>query len=408
MLVMGPRLVDPCSMLLMRAEWFVMTLALILLSSLLTRKSSPSALNAPLGPAASLCEEPSTLNETPSALNAKPSALNETPSLLRTVAQLAWLILWYPDTYEFNRCFPNLDHHFARLDALLFGCQPSLEFSQALPSPFWSEAFNLGYWSYYPMIAILVLTLFFRPLILTPKRSPLNAKPSALNEEPSPLRSALPLRSAKNAPLGPAASLCEEPSALNESPSAQPNFPLEPARLIPQEFSIFNFQFSSRVATCILLSFFLFYLIYIFLPVAGPQYYFRAVGIPEIMAGHFPSLGTYFSSHLEALAPPGWTDGLFYQLVAGAQEAGERPTAAFPSSHIGISTIVLILARRHAPRLLFLFLPLWALLCCATVYIRAHYLVDAIAGLISAPIILWLAEKIIGGGEKVVKDNVQR
>ena len=337
MLVMGPRLVDPCSMLLMRAEWFVMTLALILLSRLLTRKSSLSALNA----------KPSPLNEEPSPLNAKRSALNETPTFLRTVAQLAWLILWYPDTYEFNRCFPNLDHHFARLDALLFGCQPSLEFSQALPSPFWSEAFNLGYWSYYPMIAILVLTLFFRALIQTR-------------------------------------------SALNESPSAQPN----------SSFFTFHFSLASRVATCILLSFFLFYLIYIFLPVAGPQYYFRAVGIPEIMAGHFPSLGTYFSSHLEALAPPGWTDGLFYQLVAGAQEAGERPTAAFPSSHIGISTIVLILARRHAPRLLFLFLPLWALLCCATVYIRAHYLVDAIAGLISAPIILWLAEKIIGGGGK--------
>ena len=351
MLVMGPRLVDPCSMLLMRAEWFVMTLALILLSRLLsrllTRKSSPSALNA----------KPSTLNESPSAQpNFQFSIFNfQFPYLLRTVAQLAWLILWYPDTYEFNRCFPNLDHHFARLDALLFGCQPSLEFSQALPSPFWSEAFNLGYWSYYPMIAILVLTLFVRPLIHTPKRSPLNAKPSA----------------------------------LNESPSAQPN----------SSFFTFHFSLASRTATCILLSFFLFYLIYIFLPVAGPQYYFRAVGIPEIMAGHFPSLGTYFSSHLEALAPPGWTDGLFYQLVAGAQEAGERPTAAFPSSHIGISTIVLILARRHAPRLLFLFLPLWALLCCATVYIRAHYLVDAIAGLISAPIILWLAEKIIGGGE---------
>ena len=387
MLVMWPRLVDPCSMLLMRAEWFVMTLALILLSRLLTRKSSPSPLNAKPSP---LSENPSALNAHRSPLTAKPSPLNETPSaqpnfqfsifnfqfpsLLRTVAQLAWLILWYPDTYEFNRCFPNLDHHFARLDALLFGCQPSLEFSQALPSPFWSEAFNLGYWSYYPMIAILVLTLFFRALILTPKRSPLNA------------------------PLGPAASLCEEPSALNESPSAQPN----------SSFFTFHFSLASRTATCILLSFFLFYLLYIFLPVAGPQYYFRAVGIPEIMAGHFPSLGTYFSSHLEALAPPGWTDGLFYQLVAGAQEAGERPTAAFPSSHIGISTIVLILARRHAPRLLFLFLPLWALLCCATVYLRAHYLVDAIAGLISAPIILWLAEKIIGGGQKVVKDNVQR
>ena len=31
----------------------------------------------------------------------------------RVVAQLALLAWWYPDTYEINRMFPNLDHVFA-------------------------------------------------------------------------------------------------------------------------------------------------------------------------------------------------------------------------------------------------------------------------------------------------------
>ena len=31
----------------------------------------------------------------------------------RVAAQMALLSWWYPDTYEFNRLFPNLDHLFA-------------------------------------------------------------------------------------------------------------------------------------------------------------------------------------------------------------------------------------------------------------------------------------------------------
>ena len=127
------------------------------------------------------------------------------------------------------------------------------------------------------------------------------------------------------------------------------------------------------------------------MPVTGPQFYFQAVGIDEILQGHFPALGTYFSSHTEMLPAPGWTDGLFNHLVAMAHEAGERPTAAFPSSHIGISTIVMMLAYRHAPRILPYLLPLWMLLCCATVYIQAHYVIDAIAGLLTAPLALYLS-----------------
>ena len=41
----------------------------------------------------------------------------------------------------------------------MFGTQPALHFCYLLPQKWMSEAFNLGYFSYYPMI--LVVTLFY-------------------------------------------------------------------------------------------------------------------------------------------------------------------------------------------------------------------------------------------------------
>lgn len=293
MVVMMPRLVDPVGMLLMRVEWLALTIAVILAQRFIDQYlSSPDRGRLGGG------------------------------LFLRVLAQMAWLPQWYPDTYEFNRSLPNLDHLFAAAEQWLFGCQPSIEFSQALPGALWSEAFNFGYWSYFPMIAALVITVFF-----------IDRKSG------------------------------------------------DPTRFL-------------RIAAIIQTAFFLYYIIYIFLPVTGPQFYFQAVGIDEILQGHFPAVGTYFSSHTEMLPAPGWNDGLFSRLVAMAHEAGERPTAAFPSSHIGISTLVMLLARRHVPKILPYLLPCWALLCCATVYIQAHYLIDAIAGLLSAPLILWLATRL--------------
>lgn len=304
MVVMMPRLVEPEHMALLRVGWLVMTLGLAYLTTLLKKHSSCSCKLLSSSPA---------------------GGLQGASTFLRTVAQMVWLILWYPDTYEFNRCFANLDHTFAQLDLTLFGCQPALEFYQWLPGTAWSEAFCMGYWSYFPMIALLSLVVLWKGW---------------------------------------------------------------------QQGNLHTFK---MVTATIMASFFLFYAIYIFLPVAGPQFYFQAVGADEIAQGHFPALGTYFSCHTDMLPSPGNPDGLFYRLVSSAQDTGERPTAAFPSSHIGISTILLLLARRHAPRLLFVLLPLWFLLCCATVYIQAHYLVDAIAGLISAPIILALAQLSLRG-----------
>lgn len=131
----------------------------------------------------------------------------------------------------------------------------------------------------------------------------------------------------------------------------------------------------------IMASFFTFYLIFDIIPVAGPMYYYPAIGMSNAAKGIFPSVGHWFSTHLTMMKPPGWADGIGYQLIAGVHE-GERPTGAFPSSHVGIAVVSIILAMRTRCKTLTLsLLPFVVGICFATVYIRAHYAIDAIVGL---------------------------
>ena len=158
-------------------------------------------------------------------------------------------------------------------------------------------------------------------------------------------------------------------------------------------FYYFAFRYAEfhRATFVILGSFFVYYVIFIFLPVVGPQYYYLAVGTDQIAQGVFPDLGNYFASHQESLPIPGWKDGLFYQLVVEAHNAGERPTAAFPSSHVGVTTVLLLLAWRTRNRCLFWFMvPLHVFMFFATFYIQAHYAIDAIGGLVSGIVIYYL------------------
>ena len=234
--------------------------------------------------------------------------------LVRVVVQLSLLTWWYPDTYELNKLFPNLDHVFAQWEQSLFGCQPALLFSQAVTNPIVSELLDLGYASYYPLIALVCFYYFF----------------------------------------------CRY-----------------------QEFQ--------RCAFIVTASFFLYYVIFIFVPVAGPTFYYQAVGVDEIAKGIFPNLHDYFRYHNECMPTPGYTDGIFYHLVEGAKAAGERPTAAFPSSHVGITVVLLLLAWHSGSRKLFYFvIPLFILMFFATVYIQAHYAVDTIAGLITGILFYYL------------------
>ena len=231
--------------------------------------------------------------------------------LCRIVVQMLLLSWWYPDTYELNRLFHNLDHHFAAYEQWLCGRQPALLFSQAISNPVFSELMHLGYASYFPLIALVSMFYF-----------------------------------------------------------------------------LFRYKEFDRTVFIILTAFFIYYVIFIFLPVTGPQYYYLAAGVDNIAKGIFPNVHDYFATHTEPLHMPGYSDGFFYQCVASAHATGERPTAAFPSSHVGITTILMILAWRSRSRLLFWgIMPLYVLMCLATVYIQAHYVIDVIGGWVSAIVI---------------------
>ncbi len=244
----------------------------------------------------------------------------------RPAVQLALLAWWYPDTYELNRHFPNLDHFFASIEQSFFGCQPALLFSKWLQSPVFSELFDMGYAAYFPMIALTVFYYFG-----------------------------------------------------------------------------WHYKEFERCVFIILASFFTYYVIFIFVPVVGPTFYYKAVGIKTIASGVFPNVHNYFNQHQSCLPSPGYAGGFFYSLVEDAKAAGERPTAAFPSSHVGISTIcMLLLWHVRAKRLLIAMVPFYFFLCCATVYIQAHYLIDALAGIVSAVVFyfffLWISRDIIVRG----------
>ncbi len=229
----------------------------------------------------------------------------------RIVVQLALLGWWYPDTYEINRMLPNLDHVFASVEQSVFGCQPALLFHKAMPWHFFSELMDMGYASYYPMIAVVVIFYF-----------------------------------------------------------------------------LFRYSEFERAAFVVLTSFFIYYVVFILVPVTGPTFYYKAVGLGEIARGSFPNVHDYFNYYQDCLPSPGYTDGIFYQMVESAKAAGERPTAAFPSSHVGVSTVLMLLAwHTRNRRLLYCLLPFYVLLCFATVYIQAHYAIDALAGLVSGALL---------------------
>ncbi len=146
-----------------------------------------------------------------------------------------------------------------------------------------------------------------------------------------------------------------------------------------------------KAAFVLLGAFFIFYVIFIFLPVTGPQFYYMAVGPEKIAAGVFPNLGDWFLTHSERMAVPGWTDGFFYHLLEMAHNAGERPTAAFPSSHVGITTVVMLLAHHaHCRKLVLGMLPFYILMCLSTVYILAHYAIDALTGLFTGVVLYFV------------------
>lgn len=233
---------------------------------------------------------------------------------LRVLFQVALLAYWYPDIYNIAGQMPSQDYLLAMADQSIFGCQPSVTFSQVLHGAFWNELFNLGYFSYYLMIAAVVLLAIIKR---------------------------------------------------------------------PRKFD--------RTTFVLMSTFFMYYTVFLFFNSAGPQFYFACPGV-DVAHAIFPDVDTWFRDH-NTLNHMSNITGPFSYLIHQVQ-GSEKPIAAFPSSHVGASTIILYLTMRLKKRWGFIMMPFWVILCLSTVYIGAHYAIDVLGGFVSAALFIIIANKL--------------
>ncbi|MBI9067413.1 MAG: phosphatase PAP2 family protein [Salinivirgaceae bacterium] len=131
-----------------------------------------------------------------------------------------------------------------------------------------------------------------------------------------------------------------------------------------------GFKKAENVLFIVINSFLIYYLVFIAIPVAGPQFYFDQ------------SISTLPSGYIF-----GW-------LIKFIQSYGEAPTAAFPSSHVSICLMLVWICYKHFRKMLTIVIPIAILLILSTVYIKAHYAIDIIAAFITTPLVYKLSDKI--------------
>jgi len=138
------------------------------------------------------------------------------------------------------------------------------------------------------------------------------------------------------------------------------------------------------IARTIAFGLFVSYFLYLVLPAAGPRF----------------TLHEYSTINQEL--PGIWLTEWFRTVVDSGDNIalGElNPMAVvnrdcMPSGHTMITVMNIVIAFRFRSRLRWVFLVVGSLLIFSTVYLRYHYVVDVIAGILFAVIVLWLEPKI--------------
>jgi membrane-associated phospholipid phosphatase len=127
-----------------------------------------------------------------------------------------------------------------------------------------------------------------------------------------------------------------------------------------------------RMVFAISVTFYICYTLYIFIPAAGPL---------DLRQGRFTD--------------GGW----FVHIMNWIYTNGEKPGAAFPSSHVAIALMALMYMHHLHRRIFWAFLPFIAGLILSTVYGFYHYVVDALFGallcVISFYVCNWLFDKYL-------------
>jgi len=144
-------------------------------------------------------------------------------------------------------------------------------------------------------------------------------------------------------------------------------------------------QFSHYVAVTAFI-FYICYLVYIFVPVAGPLILYRDID------------GTSLPAEIRALAAPAFPAaiqaGPLFRLMAVVYYPFEAPGASFPSSHVAVAIVTVYFSFRYLRPIRWPHFAAMILLCAATVYCRYHYLVDVVAGGLTAAALIPLGNRL--------------
>ena len=131
-----------------------------------------------------------------------------------------------------------------------------------------------------------------------------------------------------------------------------------------------NKPYSHKSIFTIVFSFYLYYLFYDLVPVVGPQFHFNTLYTDE--------------------APPYYVGKFMRYILKNL----EKPTGAFPSSHVGIALIVSVISFKHLRKYFYYSLLFVFGICFATVYLKAHYLVDVIGAIVTVPILMMISSYV--------------
>ncbi len=115
-----------------------------------------------------------------------------------------------------------------------------------------------------------------------------------------------------------------------------------------------------KVATVVLLAFYISYLGYFLVPAIGPRFTMKELFTKDLKGIFFTP---YIKSLLNFLEP--------------------NPHDCFPSGHTAVSLVCLMLAKKYRVKF-WLLLPMVVGLIVSTVYHRYHYVIDVVAGIVLA------------------------
>lgn len=127
--------------------------------------------------------------------------------------------------------------------------------------------------------------------------------------------------------------------------------------------------------------FYVCYVIYIILPVIGSRAFFHQVD------------GYALPPETQQLAvtdtyPASVQSGVFFHIMKWVYRVFEAPGAALPSSHVAVALCTVYFSFRYLRPIRYAHLALACLLCLSTVYCRYHYVVDVLAGLLTAGMVV--------------------